>query len=134
VGVMEATASLLTVSGVLIGFLFAGFWWALNRELTFPPRERHFKPSYALLILTMVLLGYFGVAIPLRRLAANDPAMVWTYRGIVLALLGILGYMLTELGHYSIYQRPKYVTTSEWFWFGLTTAGMSGLLVWWVIH
>ena len=45
---------------VLSGFLFAGFWWALNRELTFDPSQRHFKPGYALLILTMILLGTSG--------------------------------------------------------------------------
>jgi len=70
----------------------------------------------------------------LRRLAAADPTLVWSYRGTVLALLGILGYMLTELGHYSIFQRPKYRTWIEWVWFGLTVAGIAGLWMWWTIQ
>jgi hypothetical protein len=32
-----------------------------------------------------------------------------------LALLAVYGYMLTELGHYGIYQPPKYTTRSEKF-------------------
>ena len=68
---MDAAASVLTVSSILFGFLFAGFWWSLNRELKFPPTERHFKLSYALLVLGMGILGYFGIIAPLRGLAGG---------------------------------------------------------------
>lgn len=131
---MEPTIGVLTVSGVLIGFLFTGFWWALGRELTFTPEERHFKLGYVVLILTMALLGYYGIILPLRRLAAADPALIPSYRGVFLALVGILGYMLIELGHYSIFQLPKYSTGWEWAWLGLTVTGMAGLVIWWAIR
>jgi len=68
---------------------------------------------------------------PLGRLASVEPELRWTYRGVVLSVVGILGYMLTELGHYSIFQRPRYTTKIEWVWFGATLAVMAGLLVWW---
>ena len=135
---METTASsqlttVLTVSGILFGFLFAGFWWSLNRELTFKPNERHFKFGYALLLLSMVLLGYFGIITPLRKLANADPSLTGSYRGVMLAVIGVFGYMLTEFGHYSIFQRPKYTTVAEWVFFVLTLmAIVIFAAVWWV--
>lgn len=135
---METTASsqlttVLTVSGILFGFLFAGFWWSLNRELTFKPNERHFKFGYALLLLSMVLLGYFGIITPLRKLANADPSLTGSYRGVMLAVIGVFGYMLTEFGHYNIFQRPKYTTVAEWVFFVLTLmAIVIFAAVWWV--
>jgi hypothetical protein len=33
----------LPVCSILLGFLFAGFWGTLNRELSFKAEDRHFK-------------------------------------------------------------------------------------------
>lgn len=95
-----------TAATVLFGFLFAGFWWSLNRELTFKPQERHFKFGYALLLISMAVVAVFGIIVPLRRALAENPIMLPTYRGLVIAFVAVFGYMLTELGHYSIFQRP----------------------------
>jgi hypothetical protein len=129
----EAATAILTVSGILFGFLFAGFWWSLNRELSFDPDQRHFKFGHFLLVLTMGLLGYFGMVKPLNALASADPSLTASYRGIVLALIGVFGYMLTEFGHYYIFQRPKYVTGIERLAFALTLLIIVALaLIWWV--
>jgi hypothetical protein len=100
----------VTAASVLFGFLFSGFWWALNRELTFRPGQRHFKPSYFLLLMSMALLGAFGIVKPLREIAANNPELRWTYRAVVLVMVSVFGYMLSELGHYRVFQWPKYTT------------------------
>jgi len=122
----EPFAVVFGVSGVLFGFLFAAFWWTLNRELTFERYQRHFKIGTGLLVVTMALLGAFGLVLPLHRMAQVHPGMTWSYRGVVLALLGIFGYMLVELGHYSVYQKPKYVTKGERivFWIVVTAAAI----------
>jgi hypothetical protein len=64
---------------------------------------------------SMALLAAFGIVIPLRHAAQANPALLTSYRGILLALLAVYGYMLTELGHYGIYQPPKYTRRSEKF-------------------
>jgi len=134
VAAINQTATILTVSGVLFGFLFAGFWWSLNRELSFEPEERHFKFGYALLLFSMGLLGYFGIIVPLRNLARADPSLLTSYRGVVLALIGIYGYMLTEFGHYRIFQLPKYTTAFEWAFLLLTlVVVIAFVIVWWII-
>lgn len=126
--------TILTVSSILFGFLSAGFWWALNRELVFDPDQRHFKFGYALLILSIGLLAYFGIILPLRSLVIIKPGLETSYRGIVLALVATYGYMLTEFGHYSVFQRPKYTTVLEWAFLLLTLIIMIGLVIkWWVI-
>lgn len=131
---MNQLPTILTVSGILFGFLFAGFWWSLNRELTFDTDQRHFKFGYALLLLSMALLGYFGIIDPLRKLASLDPTLIPSYRGIVLALVGIYGYMLTEFGHYGIFQRPKYITVYEWITALLTLLVIIVFaVVWWMV-
>ncbi|MBK7771477.1 MAG: hypothetical protein IPI48_13425 [bacterium] len=130
---MEHADTILTVSGILFGFLFAGFWWSLNRELSFEPQDRHFKFGYVLLFLSMALLGYFGIVLPLQSLVSAEPALVPSYRGILLALIGTFGYMLIELGHYSVFQRPKYVTRLEWLFVILTLITLSALVLgWWL--
>jgi hypothetical protein len=116
----ESSKALLTVSGLLFGFLFTAFWWILNRDLRFKPENRHFKPATGMLITSLVLLGVFGIVAPLKQAAKANPALLWSYRGVLLALLSVLGYMLTDLGHYHIYQRPKYTTNSAWVFFSLT--------------
>jgi hypothetical protein len=132
---MNPAASLLTVSGILIGFLFTGFWWSLDRELSFRDKgARHFQIAYGLLLLTIMLLGYFGVILPLRLLVRSDSALLWTYRGIVLALLSILGYMLTVFAHYSIFQWQKYGTKAEKICFAATLAVIAGLCIWWILR
>ena len=131
----EASRAVLTVSGILFGFFFAAFWWILNRELTFKPEERHFKPATGVLMVSMALVAIFGIIIPLRHAALVSPALWSSYRGLLLALVAIYGYMFIELGHYGIFQRPKYVTRAEKL-FGLATVlVMLGLAVrWWLLR
>jgi hypothetical protein len=129
---MTAAGNILTASSVLFGFFFAGFWWALNRELTFKPRQRHFKYGYVLLLLSMALLAWFGIVQPLRSVVAQDPSLAPGLYGVTVALVGVFGYMLTELGHYSIFQRPKYATGAERFFFWLTLLAITGITVWWL--
>lgn len=130
----ETAKGILTVSGVLFGFFFAAFWWLLDRELAFKPDERHFKPATGVLMASMALLAVFGIIVPLRHAASMSPAVVPSYRGILLALVAIYGYMLIELGHYGIYQRPKYTTRSEkLFSIGLLVVMVALVVRWWVI-
>jgi hypothetical protein len=130
----ETAKAILTVSGVLFGFFFAAFWWILNRELTFVPSQRHFKPATGVLMLSMALLAIFGIIAPLRQAARVNPFVVTSYRGIVLALVAVYGYMFIELGHYSIYQKPKYTTRSEIICCVLTAAVVLVLVLrWWVL-
>jgi hypothetical protein len=128
----ETSRAILTVSGVLFGFFFAAFWWILSRELTFKAEERHFKPATAILMASMALLATFGIIIPLRHAAQANPTLLTSYHGILLALLAVYGYMLTELGHYGIYKSPKYMTPSEKVFFTLTVLVVIGLAAkWW---
>jgi archaellum biogenesis protein FlaJ (TadC family) len=122
----------VTAATVLFGFLFAGFWWALNRELTFKPELRHFKPGYALLLASMALLATFGIVAPLGQITASNPQLIWTYRAVILVVIGIFGYMLTEFGHYGVFQWPKYTTWQEQLAFWSTTAVLLFLVVYWL--
>jgi hypothetical protein len=126
-------SAILSVSGVLFGFFFTGFWWILNREIKFAPEERHFKLGTAILMASMILLGIFGIIVPLKEIAGVDHLLITLYRGIAISLVGIYGYMFTELGHYSVFQSWKYTTKSEWVFFGLTLAIELSLVVWWWI-
>jgi len=124
----------VTAASVLFGFLFAGFWWTLNRELTFEPSQRHFKPSYGLLLFSMLLLAGFGVIAPLAKLAAEQPELRLTYRAMVLVIIGIFGYMLSELAHYSVFQRPKYVQKSEKLILWFTVVTLLALVGYWIVQ
>jgi hypothetical protein len=117
----------VAAAAVLFGFLFAGFWWGLNRELTFKVSERHFKPGYALLFASVALVGYFGLIAPLREAAQVQPVLKHTYYGVTLGIVAVAGYMLTEFAHYSIFQRPKYTTPLEWFFVALTAVILGAL-------
>lgn len=117
----------MAAAAVLFGFLFAGFWWSLNRELTFKISERHFKPGYALLFASVALVGYFGLIAPLRKAAQVQPLLKQTYYGVTLGIVAVVGYMFTEFAHYSIFQRPKYTTPLEWV-FTVATVMALGLL------
>lgn len=121
------TGLTVTASSILFGFLFAGFWWALDRELEFEEKDRHFKLAYLLLFFTMAALAVFGVLGPLRSLIPSRP-----FGGVVVAVIGVFGYMLTEFGHYSIFQKPKYTTKFEWAFFGLTIGAMIVATVHWL--
>lgn len=121
----------LPVCSILLGFLFAGFWWTLNRELTFKVEDRHFKLGIGLLLVAMVMLGLFGVVLPLRAIAYANPAFLLDYRGVVLALITVFGYMLTDLGHYGVFKLPKYRTTIEGFLFAATLLTVLGLIAKW---
>jgi hypothetical protein len=123
----------LSISSILFGFLFTGFWWILNRELKFEPEGRHFKLGTLLLVISIVLLGMFGIGLPLRAMAKANPAFVPIYRGIVLTLVILFGYMLTEMGHYSVFQHPKYTKTAEWVCFFATILVVIGLAARWLL-
>jgi hypothetical protein len=60
----NAVREALPVCSILGGFLFAGFWWTLNRELTFKAEDWHFKLGIGLLLVAMVMLAVFGVVLP----------------------------------------------------------------------
>lgn len=122
----------VTAATVLFGFLFAGYWWALNRELRFKPGQRHFKYGYALLLLSMSVLSLFGIIQPLRNTAMQNAELLWPYRASVLVIIGVFGYMLTEFGHYQVFQRPKYTTWQERMFFWITVATWAALLVYWL--
>ena len=127
-------AVILTVSSILFGFLFAGFWWTLNREISFAPEERHLKLGTGMLLASMIILGYFGIITPLRVIAETNPTLVSSYRGVLVALVVIYGYMFTELGHYSVFQRPKYVTNPEKVCFFLTLTLLAWVAVSWIMR
>jgi len=110
----------LPVSSILLGFLFAGFWWTLDRELTFKAEERHFKLGIGLQLIGMLMLAIFGVVLPMRAIAYSSPGFLLDYRGLVLAQIVIFGYMLTDLGHYGVFKWPKYITRPEKFLFAGT--------------
>jgi hypothetical protein len=112
---------------VMFGFFFVGFWWTLDRELKFGAEGRHLKLGVMLLFAAMVVLAILGIMLPLHRLAQLNPALQWPYRGMAIALVGIFGYMLTELGHYRVFQFPKYITLSEALFFFLTVAAAVAL-------
>jgi hypothetical protein len=121
----------VTASSVLFGFLFAGYWWSLNRELKFIPAQRHFKFGYILLIVSMALLAVFGILLPLRVAAQENPAISGSFAGITLAMIGIFGYMLMEFAHYSVFQKQKYITTFEHivFWTTIVLLGVAAFLM-----
>ena len=114
----------VTTSGIIFGFLFAGFWWVLNRELKFDESKRHFKLSFIVLLIAMGLLALFGIVRPLYLLAAAEPVLKTSFKGIVAALIGVFGYMFAELGHYSVFQRAKYITVTEWLFSALAVAAI----------
>jgi len=124
---------LITAASLLFGFLFAGFWWALNRELTFEPSQRHLRLGHLLLLGTMGLLAIAGIILPLRQVAWANREVLWTYRCVVLVIVGVFGYMLTELGHYSVFQFQKYSTKPEWVFFIITLIAVGGLVLYWMV-
>lgn len=123
----DALSTIITTSGIMFGFFFVGFWWTLDRELKFDVDGRHLKLGVLLLFAAMVVLSILGIMMPLHRFAELHPELQWPYRGMAIALVGIFGYMLTELGHYRVFQVPKYVTAAEAFFFFLTLAAATVL-------
>ena len=51
--------------------------------------DRHFRLGIALPLLAMVMLGVFGVVLPIRQIAFRNPAFLLGYRGVVLALITV---------------------------------------------
>jgi hypothetical protein len=127
----DGVRTTLPVSSILLGFLFAGFWWTLNRELTFKPEDRHFKLGIGLQLAGMVMLAVFGVVLPMRTIAYANPQLLLDYRGVVLALIVIFGYMLTDLAHYGVFRWPKYETRPEKFLFAATLLAVLALIMKW---
>ena len=119
----------VTASSILFGFLFSGFWWALNRELEFEEGQRHFQPVYLLLFLTMAVLAWFGILRPLRAATNGTRLPPNTLLGLATAFIGIFGYMLTAFAHYSIFQKPKYKTALENSVFSVFVLILMALLV-----
>ncbi len=131
----DSAKTLLTVSGLLLGFLFTAFWWILNRELEFPEHLRHFKPATGVLIVSMLLLGVFGIIVPLEQASRVNPDLLTSYHGVVLALIAVFGYVLIDLGHYGVYKWPNNSTKSEWLFLILTFGALAYLsLRWWVLE
>jgi hypothetical protein len=83
---------------------FVGFRWILNRDLTFKAEDRHFRLEIAPQLLGMFLLGVFGVMLPMRAIADTNPEFLFDYREVVLWLIAIFEYMLTNLGHHCVLQ------------------------------
>jgi hypothetical protein len=82
----------------------------------------------------MVMLAVSGVTLPMRAIAYADPGFLLDYRGVVLALIVIFGYMLTDLGHYgyssgrnteldprSFFLRVRCWWSSRWSWSGISS-------------
>jgi hypothetical protein len=99
---MDPVSLTVTAASLLFGFLFTGFWLALDRELKFRADERHFKYGYALLLGTMGVVAVLGIIRPLGDMASKDLSLSTAYAGVLTAFVGVFGYMLTEFGHYSI--------------------------------
>jgi len=129
----NAVRAALPVSSIMLGFLFAGLWWTLNRELTFKVEDRHFKLGIGLLLVSMMLLAIFGIVLPMRALAYANPGLLLDYRGVVLALVTVFGYMLTDMGHYGVFKLPKYRTKPERVFFAGTLLTVLGLIVKWYL-
>jgi len=62
---------------------------------------------------SMALLAVFGIVSPLRHARRPILRCSQAITGFSWRWLAVYGYMLTELGHYGIYQPPKYTTRSE---------------------
>jgi hypothetical protein len=51
--------------------------------------------------------------VALRAIAYANSAFLLDYRGVVLALITVFIYMLTDMGHYGVFKLPKYGTTPK---------------------
>jgi len=83
------------------------------------------------LLVATVRLGVFGVVLPVKAIAYANPAFLLDYRGVVLAFITVFGYMLTDLGHCSLFKLPKFRTTSERNFFAATLVTVLGMIVKW---
>lgn len=71
----------LPVWSILLGFLFACFWWTLTQEFTFKVEDWHFKLGIGQLLVAMVMLGLFGVVLPCEQSLMRIPPFFWTIEG-----------------------------------------------------
>jgi hypothetical protein len=69
--------------------------------------------------------------VALRAIAYANSAFLLDYRGVVLALITVFIYMLTDMGHYGVFKLPKYGTTTERFLFAATLLSVLGLIAKW---
>ncbi len=127
---MDGVSQLVTAASLLFGFLFTGFWWCLNRELTFQQEERDFRLGHGLLLGTMVVVAVFGICWPLWRLANGNPVVADALPMVLCAFVGAFGYMLTELAHYGVFEKQRYTGRFEAPIFWTTVVLMAGLLIW----
>jgi hypothetical protein len=102
-----------------------------TKELTSKLEDWHFKLGIGLLLVATVMLALFGVVLPLRAIAYANPDSLLDYRGVVLALITVFGYMLTDMGHYRVFKLPKHRTTTERFLFAATLLTVLGLIAKW---
>jgi hypothetical protein len=75
----------------------------------------------------------FGVVLSIRQIAFRNPTFLLGYRGVVLALITVFGYMLTDMRHYSLSSLPKDRTNSERMLFAATLVSVLGLIVKWCL-
>ncbi len=54
----------------------------------------------------MVMLGVFGIVLPIRQIAFRNPAFLLCYRGVV-TLITVFGYMLTDMGPLRSFHAPE---------------------------
>jgi hypothetical protein len=112
-------------------FLFAGFGWTLNQELTVKVENWHFKLGIG------PAARCYGHAWTIRSCTAPacnayaNPAFLPDYRGVVLALITVFIYMVTDIGHCGVFKLPKYRTTTERFLFTATLLTLLGPIAKW---
>ena len=54
----------------------------------------------------MVMLGVFGIVLPIRQIAFRNPAFLLCYRGVV-TLITLFRYMLTDMGPLRSFHAPE---------------------------
>ena len=58
-------------------------------------------------------LSMFGMVLPHRGIAYANPGFLLDYQGLILALILIFGYMVTDKCRYGLFNLPKYADASE---------------------
>ncbi len=97
-------SAMLTVASILAGFYGTFLSFRLQREAQFfrNRRQQHTTPSLLVLVMGIVMLGWFGIWQPLSFFAGRVVSQESTIRGVVTALLLGVAYFVLELLHYEI--------------------------------
>jgi hypothetical protein len=85
------------------------------------------------LLVGMVMLAVFGVVLPLRTIAYANRSLLLDYRGMVLGLITIFGYMLIDMGHYGLFKLPRYHTMPERSLFIATLVTVIAMVLKWFL-